>query len=136
MREFLSDVAWGSLDLLLVDLPPGTDGVTDLYDLVPSLAGIIAVTIPSDEARRSVARSLRAARDTDVPILGVIENMSGYRCPGCASVQPLFDGAAGQALADEFGVPLLGRLPFCPHGDGPGQEALASTVQAVLGRAS
>ena len=62
LREFLSDVVWGELDLLLVDLPPGTDGVTDLYDLVPSLAGIIAVTIPSEEARRSVSRSLRAAQ--------------------------------------------------------------------------
>ncbi len=136
LREFLSDVAWGSLDLLLVDLPPGTDGVTDLYDLVPSLAGIIAVTIPSDEARRSVARALRAAQDVDVTILGVIENMSGYHCPGCDRVQPLFDGAAGQSLADEFGVPLLGRLPFRPHGDGPGPEALAPMVRAVLGRVS
>lgn len=136
LREFLSDVAWGSLDLLLVDLPPGTDGVTDLYDLVPSLAGIIAVTIPSDEARRSVARALRAAQDVDVPILGVIENMSGYHCPGCDRVQPLFDGAAGQSLADEFGVPLLCRLPFRPHGDGPGPEALAPMVRAVLGRVS
>ncbi len=136
LREFLSDVVWGELDLLLVDLPPGTDGVTDLYDLVPSLAGIIAVTIPSDEARRSVSRSLRAAQGADIPILGVIENMSGYHCPGCARVQPLFDGAAGQALADEFAVPLLGCLPFRPHGDGPGPEALAPMVRAVLGRAS
>ena len=136
LREFLSDVVWGALDLLLVDLPPGTDGVTDLYELVPSLAGVLAVTIPSDEARRSVARSLRAAQESAIPVLGVIENMSGYHCPGCADVQPLFDGSAGQSLADEFAVPLLGRLPFRPHGDGPGQEALASTVQAVLGRAS
>ncbi len=136
LREFLSDVVWGALDLLLVDLPPGTDGVTDLYELVPSLAGVLAVTIPSDEARRSVARSLRAAQDSAMPVLGVVENMSGYHCPGCADVQPLFDGSAGQSLADEFGIPLLGRLPFRPRGEGPGQEALASTVRAVLGGAS
>jgi Mrp family chromosome partitioning ATPase len=79
---------------------------------------------------------LRAAQESAIPVLGVIENMSGYHCPGCADVQPLFDGSAGQSLADEFAVPLLGRLPFRPHGDGPGREALASTVQAVLGRAS
>ena len=135
LREFLSDVAWGSLDLLLVDLPPGGDCVTDLYQLVPSLAGILAVTIPSDEAQHSVARSLRAAQGSDTPILGVIENMSGYRCPGCAGVQPLFAGAAGQTLADEFAVPLLARLPFRPLGDGPGPEALAPAIRAVLGKA-
>lgn len=133
LREFLSDVAWGSLDLLLVDLPPGNDGMTDLYQLVPSLAGILAVTIPSDEARRSVARSLRAAQGSDMPILGVVENMSGYHCPGCERVQPLFDGAAGQSLADEFGVPLLGCLPFRPNGDGPEPEALAPVVGTVIG---
>lgn len=136
LREFLSDVAWGSLDLLLVDLPPGTDGMTDLYQLVPSLAGVVAVTIPSDEARRSVTRSLKAAQASDMPILGVVENMSGYHCPGCDRIQPLFDGAAGQALADEFAVPLLGRVPFHPRGQGPELEVMANAVRAVVGGAS
>lgn len=132
MREFLSDVAWGELDLLLVDLPPGADGVTDLRQLVPGMSGVIAVTIPSEEAERSVVRSIRVAQDAGVPVLGVVENMSGYRCPDCGQVKPLFAGSAGETLAGQFDIPLLGRWPFRPAG-GPTAEELAPAVRAVLG---
>lgn len=114
LREFLSDVAWGRLDILLVDLPPGTGTVEDLAQLIPDLAGLVAVTIPSDESRRSVARGMAAARDAGMPLLGVIENMSGYACPGCGEVHALFPGDGGAGLAERFGVPLLGRVPFAP----------------------
>ena len=112
LREFLGDVLWGPLDVLLVDLPPGADGVVDLHALVPELAGAVIVTIPTDEARRSVARTMRAARDDGITLLGIIENMSGYACPGCAAVGPLFPGDAGRRLAEEFSVPLWGTVPF------------------------
>lgn len=112
LREFLSDVAWGELDVLLIDLPPGTDKLGDLAQLVPSLAGAIAVTIPSEESRRSVERAMRSAVSAGVTLLGVIENMSGYECAGCGRVDSLFEGQAADALTTEFGVPLLGKLPF------------------------
>jgi ATP-binding protein involved in chromosome partitioning len=113
LREFLGDVAWGDLEVLLVDLPPGADGVVDLAALAPGLAAL-AVTIPSEEARRSVARALRAATDAGIRLMGVIENMAGYRCGDCAREGPLFPGDAGAALAAEFRVPLLASLPFVP----------------------
>ncbi len=122
LREFLGDVVWGELELLLVDLPPGADGVADLAALVPELTGALAVTIPSDEARQSVARALRAAVEAGIRPLGVIENMAGHRCAGCGQTTPLFPGDAGAALAAEFGIPLLVRLPFVA-GAGPAREA-------------
>lgn len=112
LREFLGDVLWGPLDILLVDLPPGADGVVDLHALVPNLAGALIVTIPTEEAERSVARTMRAARDDGIALLGIIENMSGYACPDCGALGPLFPGDAGQRLAEEFAVPLLGTVPF------------------------
>jgi len=112
LREFLGDVQWGDLELLLVDLPPGADGVADLRTLVPQLTGALAVTIPTEEARRSVARALRAARDAGIRLLGVIENMAGYRCGDCGRIGPLFPGSAGAELAADFGIPLVARIPF------------------------
>ncbi len=116
LREFLADVRWGTLDLLLVDLPPGPDGVTDLAHLLPSVDGVVAVTIPSEESRRSVARTATVARDAGVRILGIVENMAGYACAECGTPGPLFKGDAGRRLAKAFDVPLLGRLPFRPAG--------------------
>ncbi len=116
LREFLSDVLWGELDVLLIDLPPGADGAVELGGLIPNLTGAVALTIPSEESRRSVSRTMRAAHDAGIRLLGVIENMSGYRCDGCATTQPLFPGNAGAELAEEFHLELLGRVPFSPGG--------------------
>ena len=129
IREFLSDVAWGPLDLLLVDLPPGGDRLADLAALVPNLAGAVAVTIPSEESERSVTRSMESAREAGIRILGVVENMSGYGCESCGHVGPLFPGNAGEALAKAFSVPLLARIPFSP---GPESRLPKSLVDAVL----
>lgn len=139
LREFLADVAWGELDILLVDLPPGTQRLAELHALVPRLAGILTVTIPSAASRDSVARSLDMARTRGVRLLGVVENMSGVLCDACGSLVPLHVGDAGEALAGGFDVPLLARLPFDPAlgaaadegdleawvaGSGPAAEAL------------
>jgi len=115
LREFLADVAWGKRDLLLVDLPPGSGRLCDLVELVPKLSGVVAITIPSGTSRASVQRSLATASERDVPILGVIENMAGYACPGCHEVKALFPGEAGAELAEACGAPLLGRVPFDPE---------------------
>ncbi|HEX9895781.1 MAG TPA: P-loop NTPase [Gemmatimonadales bacterium] len=128
LREFLSDVVWGPLDLLLVDLPPGTDRLQDLAELVPNLAGVIAVTLPSQESERAVARAMQAAVDAGLRLLGVVENMSGYLCPGCATTSPLFRGDAGQTLALSFGVPLLEQVPFTPSIRPSGRPAVLTAV--------
>jgi ATP-binding protein involved in chromosome partitioning len=112
LREFLADVRWGALDALLVDMPPDASRLGDLATLVPRIAGAIAVTIPTAESERSVARALDAADAAGVPVIGIIENLSGYACGGCGEIGPLFDGDAGNRLATAHGVPLLARIPF------------------------
>jgi ATP-binding protein involved in chromosome partitioning len=133
IREFLSDVIWGSLDLLLVDLPPGPDRLEDLAELVPDLAGAVVVTLPSEESYRSVERSMHSARERGIRLLGVVENMSGYTCADCGKTGPLFPGSAGSDLAREFAVPLLGAIPFLtPAGPAAGTSALLTAFREVV----
>ncbi len=142
LREFLGDVVWGSLDALLVDLPPGTERLEELAGLVPTLAGVVAVTIPTEESFRSVRRSLEVARGAGVTILGIVENMAGYRCSHCCEEGPLFEGDAGERLAAEAAAPLIGRLAFDPRlqasrgGDLPEEvtEALRPTAGTLASR--
>lgn len=115
LREFLGDVVWGELDVLLIDLPPGTERLTALHELVPQLAGVVVVTIPSDASRRAVERAAQAALALHVSVLGVVENMAGYRCPACAVVSPLFEGNAALAITSTTGAPLLASIPFDPE---------------------
>lgn len=136
LREFLSDVVWGPLDLLLVDLPPDADRLEDLAALVPSLAGAVMVTIPSEASRRSVARAMRHAQRAGVTLLGVVENMSGYACGSCGADGPLFPGEAGARLAEASGAPLLGRVPWLHADPGtavhPSLEACTDALLAAL----
>jgi ATP-binding protein involved in chromosome partitioning len=111
-REFLSDVTWGELDVLVVDLPPGAQRLVELAELVPKRTRALGLTIPTSASKAAVARSLRAAGDRGLPIAGLVENMSGYACEGCGEVGPLHPGDAGDALARELGLPLLARIPF------------------------
>ena len=107
LREFLADVAWGRLDVLLVDPPPGMQRFAELAELLAEPPPVVAVTIPPPESEEAVRRALRAARDRGAPCLGVIENMTGGP----------FSGDAGDALAREFGIPVLARVPFHPTDD-------------------
>jgi DMSO reductase family type II enzyme heme b subunit len=132
LREFLSDVVWGPLNLLLVDLPPGADAGVDLKQLVPDLSGALVVTIPSKESHRSVARTMRSASEAGVSLLGIVENMSGYQCDECGGVRPLFRGTAGEDLSAEFDVPLLARVPFTPDA-GPAHRHAPDLLEAFLG---
>ncbi len=131
LREFLSDVRWGELDLLFIDLPPGADGAVELGGLIPNLTGALVVTIPTEEARRSVSRTMRAASEAGIRLLGVIENMSGYRCGTCAENRPLFPGDAGARLAEDFRVPLLGSVPFSADGEAA-VESIAERLREAL----
>lgn len=140
LREFLSDVAWGRRDLLLVDLPPGSDRLLDLAELVPRLDGALAITLPSPASGAAVERAMARAAGRGLPLLGVVENMAGYACPGCGRVGPLFPGDEGARLARAFGVPLLGRVPLDPaageraeRGE-PGRALAETAAGAALSR--
>ncbi len=113
IREFLADVLWGDLDFLLTDLPPGAaaDKPPVIAGFIPDLAGAIVVTTPSEVASDVVQKSVAYARDLGIKVLGVVENMSSYRCPSCGSEHELFEGNT-DALCEAMGVPLLGRIPF------------------------
>jgi len=118
LREFLADVRWGDLDLLLVDLPPGTQRLIDLDELLPRLDGLVVVTIPAAASEVAVGRSMRLARQRGIRILGVVENMAGYACAECNETRPLFPGNAGEQLAHSHDTILLGRIPFDPDAAG------------------
>ncbi|MDH3426823.1 MAG: Mrp/NBP35 family ATP-binding protein [Gemmatimonadota bacterium] len=118
LREFLADVRWGELDLLLVDLPPGTQRLIDLAELLPCLDGLVVITIPSAASEAAVSRSMSLAAEKGIRILGVVENMAGYACGDCGEVRSLFPGDAGQRLADQHDTTLLGRIPFDPDAAG------------------
>ena len=137
LREFLADVQWGELDLLVVDLPPGTQRLIDLHELLPKLDGIVVLTIPSGASEVAVGRSMRLAREREVPILGVIENMAGYACIGCGEARPLFPGDAGARLAERHEAPLLGRVPFDPEAARLAESGglVGLIVDTVAGRA-
>jgi len=107
LREFLADVAWGALDELLVDLPPGVQRFQELTELLPARPAVLAVTIPTPESRDAVRRALRAANDGKATLLGVVENMVGGP----------FVGSAADQLAAEFGIPVLARIPWHPTPD-------------------
>ena len=115
LREFLSDTVWGTLDILFLDLPPGTDRIATLAGILPGLTGIIIVTIPAELSHLVVRKSLALASHLKVPALGLIENMAGYHCQTCQTVGELFRAGQGDALAGDFGIPFLGQIPFDPR---------------------
>lgn len=115
LREFLSDTIWGTLDCLFLDLPPGTDRIATLADILPGLTGVILVTIPSEVSHLVVRKSLALARNLKIPMLGLIENMTGYACQSCQAIGELFRPGQGPRLARDFGIRFLGEIPFDPR---------------------
>ena len=113
IREFLADIVWGELDYLLTDLPPGAaaDKPPVMAGFIRDLAGAIVVTTPSEVACDVVQKSVTYARDLSIKVLGMIENMSHYRCPSCGAEHELFEGNT-EALCEVLEIPLLGRIPF------------------------
>ena len=112
LEQFLTDVHWGTLDTLLLDLPPGTGDVTmTLLDLIPD-AQLLAVTTPQLAAQTVATRVGRMARDMRMPIAGVVENMSALVCPSCAEHTPIFGEGGGARLASAIDAPLLGQIPL------------------------
>jgi len=114
VRQFLKDVDWHGLDILVIDLPPGTgDAQLTLAQQVP-LAGGVVVTTPQDVALLDVQRGIAMFQQVNTPILGVIENMSEYVCPNCGKHEALFGEGGGKRISEFFGVPLLGQVPLVP----------------------
>jgi ATP-binding protein involved in chromosome partitioning len=114
IRQFLKDVEWGTLDLLVVDMPPGTgDAQLTLVQQVP-LAGVVVVTTPQEVATLDVQRGIAMFQQVNTPVLGIVENMSYYECPECGEREDIFGSGGGKHLAETVGVPLLGQIPLVP----------------------
>ncbi|WMW64854.1 iron-sulfur cluster carrier protein MrpORP [Nitratidesulfovibrio liaohensis] len=115
VRQFLVDVRWGDLDVLVVDCPPGTgDEPLSVLQLLGPDAHAVIVTTPQGVAVDDVRRSVGFCRQLRNPILGIVENMGGYVCPKCGELTPLFPAGGGEQLARETGVPFLGSIPLHP----------------------
>lgn len=113
--DLLGGVAWGQLDLLILDMPPGTGGeLIGAVELLGQVDGAVVVTTPQELALADVRRAVSALQESGVPVLGIVENMSGLACPHCGGEIHPFSAGGGAALAAALGVPLLGRLPLDP----------------------
>ena len=116
IRQFLGEVAWGPLDYLLVDLPPGTgDESLSVLQLLPEMDGVVIVTIPSEVSQSVVKKAITFARKMDVPIFGIVENMSGMVCPHCGETIEVFSKGGGERVAEEMDVEFLGSIPLDPR---------------------
>jgi len=115
IRQFLGEVAWGGLDYLVVDSPPGTgDEPLGVAQLIGRLDGGIIVTTPQRVSLTDVRKSVTFCRKVGVPVTGVIENMSGFVCPSCGETTYIFKRGGGREMAGEMGIPFLGTIPLDP----------------------
>jgi ATP-binding protein involved in chromosome partitioning len=151
LQQFLEDVEWGELDYLVVDLPPGTgDAQLTITQLVP-LDGAVIVTTPQDVALIDARKGLHMFRKVNVPVLGVIENMSAYVCPQCGHREAIFKEGGGCRTAEQLGVPFLGAIPIDPsivlggdagtpivssHPDSEAARAFSSIARAIAEQVS
>jgi len=116
LRQFVAEVKWGDLDFLIVDLPPGTgDEPLTIAQLLEDADGAIIVTTPQDVALLDSRKSVTFAQALKMPILGIVENMSGLVCPHCHNTIDLFKTGGGERAAQQMGVPFLGRIPLDPN---------------------
>ena len=147
IRQFLGDVVWGPLDFLLVDLPPGTgDEALSVAQFIPNLSGAIIVTIPSEVSQIVVKKAVIFAHEIKLPVIGILENMSGFICPNCGARIDIFKTGGGEKIAKELGVSFLGKIPLDPrivedsdagipfivkHPDSPAAKAFMDVVAKV-----
>jgi len=149
IRQFLSEIAWGELDFLLIDLPPGTgDEPLSVMQLLPEMDGVVIVTIPSEVSQIVVSKAITFSRQLNVPVIGIIENMSGFVCPKCGTETDIFRVGGGQKISEELNVPFLGKIPLDPricedsdrglpfileHADSPAAKAFMEIVEKIQG---
>jgi ATP-binding protein involved in chromosome partitioning len=116
IKQFLKDVEWGELDYLIVDSPPGTgDEPLAVVQLIEKADGAVIVTTPQEVAVQDVRRCVVFCRQVELPVIGVVENMSGFCCPKCGELTKIFGTDGGRAMAEEMGVPYLGAIPIEPE---------------------
>ena len=130
LKQFLQQVEWGTLDFLIIDMPPGTgDAQLSLVQTV-NLEGAILVTTPQDVSTGDVRRAVRMFERVKTPILGIVENMSGFTCPHCGERVDIFGHGGGRVLADDMHLPLLGEVPLDPAVRQASDEGLPTTIAA------
>jgi ATP-binding protein involved in chromosome partitioning len=147
IRQFLSDIVWGELELLLIDLPPGTgDEPLSVMQLLPEMDGVVIVTIPSEVSQDVVKKAVTFARQLNIPVIGIIENMSGFICPNCGAQTNIFKVGGGEKISNDLVIPFLGRIPIDPkicedsdkgipfvveHTDSPAAKAFMKIVEKI-----
>jgi len=125
IRQFLEDVRWGDLDYLVMDMPPGTgDEPLSIAQLIPNADGTVIVTTPQDVALLDSRKAVGFSRAVKLPVIGVVENMSGFVCPHCGKEVDLFKKGGGRRAAEELGVPFLGSVPIDPKVVESGDEGV------------
>ena len=147
ISQFLSDIAWGELDFLFIDLPPGTgDEPLSIMQLIPEMDGVVIVTIPSEVSQIVVKKAVTFSRKLNIPVIGIIENMSGFVCPKCGAEIEIFKVGGGKKIAEDLKVPFLGKVPIDPeicedsdrgtpfiteHMDSPATKAFMEIVKKI-----
>ena len=136
IKQFMTDVEWGPLDVLVIDSPPGTgDEPLTIAQFIPD-CGAIVVTTPQGVALADVRKSLNFCRQVGMDIVGIIENMSGYVCPQCGHHADIFKSGGGETLAREFNVPFLGRMPIDPSVVMAGDDGVSALERSVAMKAA
>jgi ATP-binding protein involved in chromosome partitioning len=134
LQQFLEDVEWGDLDYLVVDLPPGTgDAQLSLAQLIP-ITGAVMVTTPQEVALIDVVKAVAMFKKVEVPILGVVENMSYYVCPACGHHDEIFSRGGGRRLAESLGTTFLGEVPIdakVRHGGDSGRPVVVGAADSA-----
>lgn len=147
IRQFLSDVMWGSLDYLIIDLPPGTgDEALSIMQFIPDIDGVIIVTIPSDVSQIVVKKAVTFVRQLKSEVIGIVENMSGLVCPECSNKIDVFQSGGGKKISNDLNVPFLTEIPLDPriskdtdngkiflenHSDSPAAKAFLDIVDKI-----
>lgn len=130
LKQFLEQVRWGELDVMVVDMPPGTgDAQLSLVQTV-EVSGVVMVTTPQDVATGDVRRGVKMFERVNTRVVGIVENMTGLSCPGCGVVIDVFGSGGGERLADEMGLAFLGRVPLDPAVREAGDDGLPTVVSA------
>jgi len=138
LRELLADTNWGELDYLLIDMPPGSDRMDNIRDLIPELAGVVEITIPSQLSQHIVSKSITKNNKMGVPIIGLIENMATYVCPHCDKEGKLFEGEDAEQLSSRKGINYIGKIPFDTRVSGKtdsGSLFYAENKDSITGKA-
>jgi ATP-binding protein involved in chromosome partitioning len=147
ISQFLSDIVWGELEFLFIDLPPGTgDEPLSIMQLIPEMDGVVIVTIPSEVSQIVVKKAVTFSRQLNIPVIGIIENMSGFICPKCGAEIEIFKVGGGKKIAEDLKVPFLGKVPIDPqicedsdrgtpfiteHMDSPATKAFMEIVKKI-----